>query len=468
MIRFYNTIDRAKVDFKSIKKNKVYLYTCGPTVYDFAHIGNFRAYIFEDLLRRTLEFSGFEVLHVMNLTDIDDKTIKKANEEGVPLEEFTNKYINAFHEDVKRLNIVAAHHYPKATEFIDGMISMILDLEDRGYTYTTEDGSVFFKISKYQDYGKLANLNPEDFILGDRVENDEYEKEEMRDFALWKGYKESEGDIFWDSPWGKGRPGWHIECSVMSSHYLGNHFDIHCGGVDNIFPHHENEIAQSRCATGEKFVNYWLHNEHLLVDNQKMSKSLGNFYTIRDLIDKGFSPEAIRYTLISTHYRQKLNFTLEKLKSSQKSINKIKELKRRTFLIDQSCTSGEDFDKDSSEMIRNFSNCLENDLNISGALGEVFIWANKIFKYLDENNISASGRANILKSLDMIDKVLGFIGADHSSTAQHDEKIQSLLKKRKEARKSKDWSLADKIRQEIDELGYIVEDTNEGPIVKRK
>tara|TARA_Y100001970_G_C13962654_1_gene713964 strand:- start:122 stop:886 length:765 start_codon:yes stop_codon:yes gene_type:complete len=254
----------------------------------------------------------------------------------------------------------------------------------------------------------------------------------------------------------------------MSSHYLGNHFDIHCGGVDNIFPHHENEIAQSRCATGEKFVNYWLHNEHLLVDNQKMSKSLGNFYTIRDLIDKGFSPEAIRYTLISTHYRQKLNFTLEKLKSSQKSINKIKELKRRTFLIDQSCTSGEDFDKDSSEMIRNFSNCLENDLNISGALGEVFIWANKIFKYLDENNISASGRANILKSLDMIDKVLGFIGADHSSTAQHDEKIQSLLKKRKEARKSKDWSLADKIRQEIDELGYIVEDTNEGPIVKRK
>ena len=467
MIRFYNTIIRKKTDFSELVKNKVYLYTCGPTVYDFAHIGNFRAYIFEDLLRRTLEFCNYEVLHVMNITDIDDKTINKANKESIPLEDFTNKYISAFHEDVARLNILPAHHYPRATEFIGGMIDMIQALEKKGFTYITDDGSVFFKISKYEDYGKLANLQPEDLVLGERVENDEYGKEEMRDFALWKGYKKEEGDIFWNSPWGKGRPGWHIECSVMSTYYLGNHFDIHCGGVDNIFPHHENEIAQSCCASGEKFVNYWLHNEHLLVDSQKMSKSLGNFYTIRDLIDKGFSPEAIRYTLLSTHYRQKLNFTLDKLKNSQKSINKIREVKRRVSLINSDKQSGKDFKKTSFNMILEFSKCLKNDLNISGALGEVFIWINKIFKELDDKNISSNGSDNIIKSLNSIDKVLGIIHSDDNAAKEKD-KATILLKERKEARDSKNWELADKIREEIDTLGYTVEDTSEGPIIKRK
>ena len=467
MIRFYNTIERKKLDFNPLEKDRVSLYTCGPTVYDFAHIGNFRAYIFEDLLRRTLEFCDYEVLHVMNLTDIDDKTIKKANKESTPLVEFTNKYINAFHEDVERLNIVPAHHYPRATEFIDGMIKMIQDLEERGYTYTTEDGSVFFKIAKYEEYGKLANIQVEDLLVGERVENDEYEKEELRDFALWKGYKEDEGDIFWDSPWGRGRPGWHIECSVMSMHYLGDHFDNHCGGGDNIFPHHENEIAQSRCATDGKFVNYWLHNEHLLVDNQKMSKSLGNFYTIRDLVDKGFTPESIRYTLISTHYRQKLNFTLDKLKSSQKSINKIREVLRRVDLIKDDCSSGLDFNKDSSMMIKGFTAHLKNDLNISGALGEMFIWINKIFKELDENNISASGRDNIVNALDSIDRVLGIVKYKESSS-DGDDKIQMLIKKRQQARAEKNWNLADQIREEIDQLGYVIEDTPEGPIAKRK
>tara|TARA_Y100000817_G_scaffold107116_1_gene83849 strand:- start:122 stop:883 length:762 start_codon:yes stop_codon:yes gene_type:complete len=253
----------------------------------------------------------------------------------------------------------------------------------------------------------------------------------------------------------------------MSMHYLGDHFDIHCGGVDNIFPHHENEIAQSRCATDGEFVNYWLHNEHLLVDNQKMSKSLGNFYTIRDLVDKGFTPESIRYTLISTHYRQKLNFTLDKLKSSQKSINKIREVLRRIDLIKDDCSSGLDFNKDSNTMIEGFTAHLKNDLNISGALGEMFIWINKIFKELDENNISASGRDNIANALDSIDRVLGIVKYKESSSDSSD-KIQILIKKRQQARAEKNWDLADQIREEIDQLGYVVEDTPEGPVAKRK
>ena len=466
MIKFYNTIERKKVEFSSIVDQNVSLYTCGPTVYDFAHIGNFRAYIFEDLLRRTLEFCDYKVLHVMNLTDIDDKTINKANSEKIPLKDFTDKYIAAFYEDVALLNILPAHHYPRATEFIDGMIKMIQGLESKGYTYTTDDGSVFFKISNYKDYGRLANLQVEDLILGERVENDEYEKEEMRDFALWKSYKKEEGDIFWDSPWGRGRPGWHIECSVMSIHYLGSHFDIHCGGVDNIFPHHENEIAQSQCATGERFVNYWLHNEHLLVDNQKMSKSLGNFYTIRDLIKKGYSAESIRYTLISTHYRQKLNFTLEKLTNSQKSINKINELKRRVQLIPSSKVDGRDFKEESSNMILEFSNCLKNDLNISGALGEMFIWINQVFKELDNDNVSSKGSLSIIQTLQSIDQVLGVLNSKNNT--KDESQIANLLEKRAAARESKDWGLADQIREEIDVLGYTVEDTDQGPIIKRK
>ena len=285
-MKFYNTLNRKKEEFKSLEKGKVSLYTCGPTVYDFAHIGNLRAFLFEDLLRRYLEFEGLEVLHVMNITDIDDKTIRRSQEENQSLIDFTNEYTKAFFKDLKTLNMVPAHYYPRATEFIPQMIETIETLEVKGYTYTTDDGSVFFKISQFDEYGKLARLDPDQLKSGGRVEEDEYDKEEGRDFALWKGYKSTDSDVCWDSPWGKGRPGWHIECSVMSTHYLGDHFDIHCGGVDNIFPHHENEIAQSCAASGEAFVNYWLHNEHLLVDGQKMSKSANNFYTLSNLLEK--------------------------------------------------------------------------------------------------------------------------------------------------------------------------------------
>ena len=463
-MQFYNTLNKKKEKFNSLQKGKVSLYTCGPTVYDFAHIGNLRAFLFEDVLRRYLEFLGLEVLHVMNITDIDDKTIRKSQEEGRSLIGFTNEYTDAFFEDLQLLNIYPANHYPRATEFIPQMIQTIQKLEEKGFTYTADDGSVFFKISQFPAYGKLAHLDPEQLKSGERVAEDEYEKEEGRDFALWKGYKPTDGDVYWDSPWGKGRPGWHIECSVMSTYYLGNHFDIHCGGVDNIFPHHENEIAQSCAASGEAFVNYWLHNEHLLVDNQKMSKSAGNFYTLRDLIDKKCSLEAIRYTLISTHYRSKLNFTFDKVRTSQKCINKLCELKRRLALVKK--------DRDAvitsyvaDEMLSGFSQKLGDDLNISGALGELFTWVNDMFSRLDSDEINYDIARQALSALGKVDEVLGVMEVDQIET---DDEIQGLIDSRNQAREEKDWDTADVIRKELDELGIVLEDTSEGTIWKKK
>jgi cysteinyl-tRNA synthetase len=464
MIKFYNTLLRKRVEFTQISENKVGLYTCGPTVYDYAHIGNFRAYIFEDLLRRFLEFSGNEVLHVMNITDIDDKTIRRSKEEGLSLKEFTDTYTNAFFEDIEKLNIVPAHHYPRATDFVPQMIEMIQSLEEKGFTYTTKDGSVFFKIDEYSDYGKLANIDPCQLISGERVENDEYEKEECRDFALWKGLKESEGDVYWDSPWGKGRPGWHIECSAMSVHYLGDHFDIHCGGVDNIFPHHENEIAQSCASTGAQFVNYWLHNEHLLVDGQKMSKSLGNFYTLRDLIEKGCSLEALRYTLLSTHYRQKLNFTFDKVEVSQKAINRLRELVRRLELVEEVDVADDSLMQTSIE--RKFDEKLADDLNISGALGELFTWANNLFSALDNNKVDIKFKEIALNSLRKIDSVLGVVFTDDKVTLT--DEVEKLILDRNNARKSKNWQLADEIRDKLDKMNIVLEDTPKGTIWKKK
>ena len=465
MIKFYNTKSRKREEFKPIEEGKVGLYTCGPTVYDFAHIGNFRAYIFEDLLRRFLELSGYDVNHVMNITDIDDKTIRRSIEENRSLQDFTDEYVKSFHEDVATLRLLPAHEYPRATEFIPQMLEMVGQLEEKGFTYTTQDGSVFFKISEFDGYGSLAKLDPDQLRAGERVENDEYGKEEGRDFALWKGHKDSESNISWESPWGNGRPGWHLECSAMSTHYLGNHFDIHCGGVDNIFPQHENEIAQSCAATGEKFVNYWLHNEHLLVESQKMSKSEGNFYTLRQLLDKGYSPESLRYTLISTHYRQKLNFTFDKIKSSQKCVNKLRELKRRALIIDAEA-NGQDVEKLSTDMLNKFMEKLGDDLNISGALGELFVWVNDIFSLLDNDDVSANGAGAILATLNTIDLILCVI--NDTCDDEPSEEIDALIVARNEARANKDWSKADEIRDKLDALGVVLEDTQSGTIWKRK
>jgi len=464
-MRFYNTINKKKEEFKPINKDKITLYTCGPTVYNYAHIGNFRAYIFEDLLRRTLEYSGFDVFQVMNITDIDDKTIKRSIEDGVSLEDLTKKYTDAFFEDLDQLNIVRAHEYPRATQFIDQIIKMIQILEEKGYAYQTDDSSVFFRVSKFADYGKLANLNPDDMKIGDRVDNDEYEKEEIRDFALWKGYKKEDGDVFWDSPWGKGRPGWHIECSVMSTHYLGSSFDIHCGGVDNIFPHHENEIAQSKCALDDKFVNYWLHNEHLLVDNQKMSKSSGNFYTIRDVLDKGYKPEAIRYVLISSHYRQKLNFTLNRLDDAQKAINKLRELLRRLNNVSNETNLDENKLNEINEFfLDKFSDSLRDDLNISEALGTLFTWTNKIFSLLDGNEINLNQSKKCIEILLQSDKILGVIENKNDIS----DEIKKLIEMREIARKNKNWAESDRIRDKLSSRGILIEDTPEGTTWKFK
>ena len=465
MIKFYNTKTRKQEKFKPIEEDKVGLYTCGPTVYDFAHIGNFRAYIFEDLLRRFLSLSGFEVYHVMNITDIDDKTIRGSIDENRSLQDFTDEYVKSFHEDVATLRLLPAHEYPRATEFIPQMLDMVGQLEKKGFTYTTKDGSVFFKISEFDGYGSLAKLDPDQLRSGVRVENDEYGKEEGRDFALWKGHKDSESNISWESPWGDGRPGWHLECSAMSIHYLGNHFDIHCGGVDNIFPHHENEIAQSCAATGEEFVNYWLHNEHLLVESQKMSKSEGNFYTLRQLLEMGYSSESLRYTLISTHYRQKLNFTFDKIKSSQKCVNKLRELKRRVFLIDAEA-KGEGVEKSSTDMLNKFQEKLGDDLNISGALGELFVWVNDIFSLLDNEDVSAGGAGTILSTLNTVDSVLCVI--NDTSNNEPSEEIDALIIARNDARANKDWAKADEIRAKLDEMNVVLEDTQSGTIWKRK
>src|SRR3989338_8353872 len=315
-LKLYNTLTRKKEVFKPIKDKIVNLYTCGPTIYDYAHIGNFRAYICSDILKRYLKYKGFKVKHIMNITDVDDKTIKGANQQKISLKDYTKKYEKIFFEDIEALNIDKADVFPKATEHIKEMIDLVKKLLKNGIAYKSEDGSIYYDISKFKDYGKLSHTKIKELKEGARVNQDSYEKESANDFALWKAYHEEDGNIFWQTEIGKGRPGWHIECSAMSMKYLGSHFDIHAGGVDLVFPHHENEIAQSEAFTGKKFVNYWFHNEHLLVDGRKMSKSLGNYYTLRDLLTKNYNPKAIRYLLLSTHYRQQLNFLKKNLKTT--------------------------------------------------------------------------------------------------------------------------------------------------------
>ena len=328
-LRLFNTYSRQLEEFAPLDTSgkRVKMYTCGPTVYNHAHIGNFRAYLFEDLLQRHLEARGYQVERVMNLTDVDDKTIRGARTSGKRLADFTAIYKDAFFQDMDTLRIKRAQHFPAATEprYIERMIAMIQQLDAQGVAYQAEDGSVYFRLSKFPDYGKLAHLNLDELRPTGRIANDEYEKESIGDFALWKAWDEADGDVGWDSPWGRGRPGWHIECSAMATALLGPELDIHCGGVDNIFPHHEAEIAQSECCTGKKFVRYWLHCAHLMVDGQKMSKSLGNFYTLRDLLAKGFTGREVRFALLTVNYRLPLNFTLPGLESARAALGRIDE-----------------------------------------------------------------------------------------------------------------------------------------------
>jgi cysteinyl-tRNA synthetase len=459
-IFLFNTLTRSKERFVPLEEGKAKMYTCGPTVYDYAHIGNFRAFVFEDLLRRWLEYRGLKVVQVMNLTDVDDRTIKASTARKIPLKQYTKQYIDAFFDDVSTLSIERAEYYPKATEHIPEMVALIKKLLDKGYAYRGDDGSTYYDISKFKEYGKLAKIKVEELKAGARVKVDEYAKEEASDFVLWKTWDEADGDVFWEIELGKGRPGWHIECSAMSMKYLGETFDIHCGGVDNLFPHHENEIAQSEAATGKKFVNYWLHNEHLLVEGKKMAKRVGNYYTLRDLTGKGFDPMAIRYLMISTHYRQQLNFTFAGLEAAKNTVDRLANFMRR-LLSAQGKHSGVELEKLVNSVQKSFEQAMDDDLNISTASAALFDFIREANNLLDRNMVSKEEAQNVCGLMLRFDKVLGVIGE-----VRKEEKLpkeaQELVRKREDARKAKDWETADKIREQLKAMGIIIEDTPSG------
>ncbi|HDN05681.1 MAG TPA: cysteine--tRNA ligase, partial [Candidatus Bathyarchaeota archaeon] len=449
---------------------KVKMYTCGPTVYDFAHIGNFRAFVFEDLLRRWLEYCGYKVIHVMNITDVDDKTITAARKKGISLREYTEHYTRAFFEDITALNIEKAHYYPRATEHIPEMVALIKKLLEKGYAYRGEDGSIYYAISKFKDYGKLSKIRVKELKPGARVKVDEYGKEEAHDFALWKAWDEEDGDVFWETELGKGRPGWHIECSAMSMKYLGETFDIHCGGVDNIFPHHENEIAQSEAATGKQFVRYWLHNEYLLVEGRKMSKRFGNYYTLRDLLAKGYDPKAIRYLLMSTHYRQQLNFTFEGLEAAKNAVDRLTNFMYRLLDADgEGC--GEKIGSLMESVQKRFEEAMCDDLNIAVALAAIFNFVREVNKLMDDKKLSRGEAEQVYELMMRFDKVLGVIGEVKKEEEKLPKEAEELIRKREEARKVRDWETADRIRERLKAMGVIVEDTPQGVkwrIEKRK
>lgn len=455
MIQFYDTYEGKKREFKPIEQGVVRMYTCGPTVYDYAHIGNFRAYIFEDLLRRFLEISGYRVIQVMNITDVDDKTIAGAAKKGISLREYTDKYVGAFFEDLKTLNIEPAEHYPRATDYVPDMLKLIRALKDKHFTYESE-GSVYFKVASFPRYGALSKKKLEFNISGARVDNDEYEKEQWVDFVLWKNKKE--GEPSWPSEFGEGRPGWHIECSAMSMKLLGETLDMHTGGEDNIFPHHENEIAQSEAASGKKFVNYWLHCRFLLVEGEKMAKSKGNFFTLRDLIKDGWDPMAVRYLLISHNYRQPLNFTKEGLKQAENTLKRFDDLASR--VMSHKAVGAKDKLAASCKACREkWERALADDLNIAEALAALFDWMNEANAMLDRNEVSPAGIKAAGEFLRDIDSVLGLkIYDEIEPSAEIIDKINERMK----ARSAKDFAKSDRLRKEILEAGWALKDGSPG------
>lgn len=480
-IRLYDTLTGEKKDFKPLKAGEVSIYNCGPTVYNYAHIGNFRTYIFGDVLRRVFEYNGYKVRQVMNITDVDDKTIRDSKKNGMSLKEFTRKYEEIFMNELAELHIKIPTAMPRATESIDQMISLIQILIDKGFAYRTSDG-VYFSIKKSNGYGKLAGLDVADLCsnhdhgeyteAGHRIKNDEYEKENAQDFALWKFYNEQDGNVFWEAPFGKGRPGWHIECSAMAMNALGPTIDIHTGARDLIFPHHTNEIAQSEGVTGKTFANTWMHAGFLNVDSQKMAKSAGNFYTLPVLKEKGISPITYRYWLLTAHYRTPLNFTDEYVKSAGIALQKLETAVGQLW----SEVSGDDFSKNPVDRVNEtykeeFLSAINDDLNVSKGLA--LAWEllkdksvdakTKLATLLDFDNIFGLGLMDTAKKL-------AENSTNENMTAEMlnlPDKVQAAIEKRKAAREAKDWGTADKLRDEIFALGYEVKDTADGQIVKK-
>jgi cysteinyl-tRNA synthetase len=486
-LRFHNTLSGQVEDFVPLEGNKVRMYTCGLTVYDYGHIGNYRTFVFQDILRRYLKYRGYEVLQVMNLTDVDDNTIRGAQATGIPLRDYTQKYIQAFEVDRQFLNLETPEIVVRATDHIEDMVKLIQALEAKGYAYGS-DGSVYFSVRSFPEYGKLAQVDLSGIRPGARVDSDKYDKTDARDFALWKAAKQ--GEPFWETSLGPGRPGWHIECSAMAMKYLGETFDIHSGGVDLTFPHHENEIAQSEAATGKPFVRYWLHAEHLIVNGEKMSKSLGNFYTLRDLITQGHRPSAIRYLLASVPYRKQLNFTFDGLHQAQHSIERLRNFRYRLSAEKFPAGSNPELQARAQAARQAFEDALDDNLNTAEALAAVFDLVRDANTAMDRGDFREDDRPVFIDVLERWDRIfavlddtdgeklrqLGFAETRDASPAAgallgeepSDEEIEQRIAEREVARRRGDFARADKIRADLSSAGVILEDRKAGTRWKRK
>ncbi|MFY9529507.1 MAG: cysteine--tRNA ligase [Candidatus Acidiferrales bacterium] len=471
-IRFHNTLTNRTELFQPLHPGEVRMYTCGPTVYDFAHIGNFRTFVFQDILRRFLLLRGYRLNQVMNLTDVDDRIIQKAAAAGIDIRAYTDKYVRAFLDDSRALNLEAPEHLVRATEHIDDMVKLIQRLQEKSLTYTS-DGSIYYRISKFPSYGKLSKIDLSGIQAGARVDVDRYEKADARDFALWKAPKP--GEHFWETPIGPGRPGWHIECSAMAMKYLGETLDIHTGGVDLTFPHHENEIAQSEAATGKPFVRMWMHAEHLLVDGEKMSKSAGNFYTLRDLFGKGFKPSTIRFLLLSVPYRRQFNFTMDGLKQAESSVERLRNLVTRLKTEKFPAGKNPRMQERAQKAIEEFEAGLADDLNTAVALAAVFDLLRDVNTAIDRGDFRQDDAAGVLQAMGKFDAILAVLTDDDEEKLRQlgfgpkvsevsDGEVELLVQERQQARKRRDFQRADDIRRQLVRHGIILEDTRDGGV----
>ena len=462
-LRLFNSLGKSKEVFRPKNGNVVTVYCCGPTVYDYAHIGNLRTFLFEDILTRYLEYKGYEIKFVMNITDVDDKTISSSRKYNTTLKDYTEKFTNEFFKDLKSLNIKEASLYPRATEYIQDIENHIIKLQNEGYCYKSE-GSYYFSINKIAGYGRLSGLEINESKNKTRLNEDEYTKDNAQDFALWKSWDSEDGDVYWEGKLGKGRPGWHIECSVMSTKILGNEIDIHAGGVDLIFPHHENEIAQTEAVTKKQFVRYWIHAEHLIVEGKKMSKSEGNFFTLRDLLDKGYDANHIRFLLIASHYRSQLNFTFDGIKQAKENIDRIQESYSKVKSLETETGCNRVLSEITKGSIDSFEDAMDDDLDMPVALASIFRFVRDLNKYLDDNEVLEENKSEVLDYFKKINSILGVLS---NETIRLDDEVMQLIKERDEAREKKDWKKSDKIRDELSKRGYVVEDTEKGTRIKR-
>ncbi len=463
MLHLYNTLSRSKEAFQPLKAGMAGLYTCGPTVYDYAHIGNFRTFTFQDVLKRYLQYCGYAVRHVMNITDVDDRIIQNARERGVGIRDYTRHFAQAFFEDLEALGIQKPDQFCYATEHIPEMVSLIRRLEEKGVAYRQDD-SVYFNVSRFPGYGKLAHIDFAGIKPGARVDTDKYLKEDARDFALWKAPRE--GEDFWETEIGPGRPGWHIECSAMAMKYLGETFDIHSGGIDLVFPHHENEIAQSEAATGVPFCRYWVHGEHLLVNSETMSKSKGNFYTLRDLLDRGFDPAAIRYLLVSVHYRKQINFSFEGIQHAAVALRRIHDLIDRLAAVRQGAAGSRSLAEEAiAKARRGFESAMDDDLNASEALAAIFDLVREANTLLDQDQVGEEQARDIEAFLRRADSVFGTFF--RRSELILDEEVEKLISERRQARLDRQFRRADEIREQLVRRGIVLEDTRDGTRWKR-